>query len=134
MSGDRKNLCGLGILIMGVVLLGSHALPKTGSVEGRSSLGIMQNSPPSRCWVETDCGPGEVCHLSITITGGPALKLLQVLKARVSQDEAFKEWGLRVYVSKDNLLSCDETDRNKPFCYIWYNPSEAKVEPALSCE
>ena len=56
MSGDRKNWCGLGILIMGVVLLGSPALPKTGSVDGRSSLGIMQNSPPTSCWVETDYG------------------------------------------------------------------------------
>lgn len=82
----------LGILTMGGVLFGSPALPKTSSVEGRSSLGIMQNSPPTRCWVETDCGRGEVCHLSITITGAPALKLLQALKHTHYTRRAGSRW------------------------------------------
>ena len=49
-------------------------------------------------------------------------------------NQAFEEWGLRVYTSKNDLLSCDETDGDEPFCTIFYNASEAIVEPALAYE
>jgi hypothetical protein len=62
------------------------------------------------------------------------MKLLQMLKQRVQRDKTFREWGLEIYVSKDGFLNCDATDRTNPFCNIFFNPSEAKIEPALSCE
>jgi hypothetical protein len=58
------------------------------------------------------------------------MQLLQVLKARVRPDNTFKEWGLEIYVSKDGFLNCDETDKADPFCNVFFNPVEAKVEPA----
>jgi hypothetical protein len=72
--------------------------------------------------------------MSIGVTGAPAAKLLKALKRRVQQDEVFKEWGLEIYLSKDGFLNCNETDKNNPFCYIFFNPSKAKIERALSCE
>jgi hypothetical protein len=133
--GNRSRLHALSIcLLVGYVMLGNAANSKTSSVTGRSSLGIMENVPPTSCWAETDCGPGAICHMSIRVTGVPAMKLLKVLKERVQPDKTFKGWGLEIYVSKDGFLNCDETDKNKPFCTIFFNPSEAKIEQALSCE
>jgi hypothetical protein len=116
------------------ILLTSSAVSETSSVKGGSTLGIMENVPPTSCWVETDCNPGEVCHMSITVTGTPATKFLQMLKYRVQRDKTFSEWGLEIYVSEDGFLNCDATDKTNPFCKIFFDPSKAKIEPALSCE
>ena len=107
---------------------------KVSSIKGKSSLGVMENLPPTSCWVETECKRGEICYLSITVTGPPAKKLLQVLKRRLPRDQTLAEWGLDAYVSKDRLLHCDETDRNSPFCTIFFNASETKVDEVKSCE
>jgi hypothetical protein len=103
-------------------------------VEGRAVLGIYENVSPTSCWVETECDPGAVCHIQIRVTGAPAAKLLKVLKERVQPDKQFKELGLKIYVSKDGFLNCDETDKNKPFCFISFNPSAIKIEQAPVCE
>jgi hypothetical protein len=50
-------------------------------------------------------------------------------------DEQLKELGLRMYISKDGLLACEETDNSaKPVCTISFNPSELKIEPMPICE
>ena len=46
----------------------------------------------------------------------------------------FRDMGLTIYVSKDGNLDCDETEPDNIFCDIYYNVSDAKFEPALSCE
>jgi hypothetical protein len=115
-------------------MLPQTASLKTSSVDGKSTLGILQNVPPTHCWVETDCDPGKVCHMSISVTGEPARKLLKTLKEQVKPDKEFKEMGLTIYLSKDGLLNCNETDNTKPFCNVFFNPSQLKIEPALSCE
>ena len=121
-------------LLAGYFALGYAANSKTSFVNGGSSLGIMENIPPTSCWIETDCRTGAICHMSIRVTGASAMKLLKALKEQVQPDKTFKEWGLKIYVSKDRFLNCDETDKNKPFCTIFFNPAEAKVEEVLSCE
>jgi hypothetical protein len=121
-------------LLFSVGMLPHTTNSKTSSVSGKSSLGIMQNAPPTPCWIETDCDPGKVCHMSISITGAPARELLKTLKKRVKPDKDLKEMGLTVYSSTDGLLQCDETDSSKAFCRIFFNPPQLKIEPALSCE
>jgi hypothetical protein len=116
-------------------MLPQNAFLKTRSVNGKSSLGIMQNAPPTvPCEIETDCDPGKVCHMSISVTGAPARELLKTLKERVSPNENLKQLGVTVYSSKDGLLDCDETDITKPFCRISFNPPQLKIEPAPICE
>jgi len=133
--GKHRKLPRLSMYLLGAcALFCGSAVSKTSSVKGGSTLGTMENVPPTKCWVETDCRQGEICHMSITVTGAPAMKLLQSLKRQVEPDKTFKEWGLEIYVSKDSFLNCDGTDKTKPFCNIFFNPREAKIEPALSCE
>jgi hypothetical protein len=72
--------------------------------------------------------------MSINVTGEPASRLLKTLKAEVSPEKEFKEMGLIIYSSKDGLLSCDATDGTKPFCFIFFDATKLKIEPALSCE
>jgi len=121
-----KKIAILSALV--ICLLPTTARSKTTSVEGKSTLGIMQNVPPTHCWIETDCGPGKICHMSISVTGEPAKNLLKTLKAEVTPNKEFKEMGLTIYSSKDGLLNCDETDRTKPFCHIFFNATELKIE------
>jgi hypothetical protein len=52
----------------------------------------------------------------------------------VKPDGRFKELGLTIYLSKDKLLNCEETDSTEPFCDISFNPPQLKLEPAFSCE
>ena len=61
------------ILLSSVVYiaLGEAAQGKVIIVEGTATLGIDENVPPISCWVEEDCKPGEVCHMSVTIEGPP---------------------------------------------------------------
>jgi len=133
--GKHRNLHLLGYVFAWCMCLPcDSAVSKTSSVKGGSILGIMENVPPTKCWVETDCRHGEICHMSIRVTGAPAMKLLQSLKRQVGPDKTFKEWGLEIYVSKDGFLNCDATDKINPFCNIFFNSLEAKIEPALSCE
>ena len=113
---------------------GSAAAAKSLTVDGAVRLGISKNEPPVGCWVESDCPEGEICHMSINITGEPAQQLLDTLKAKVPMDEQFKEWGLSIYISKDGNLMCDGTEDGSPGCTINFNPSEAKLEGPLSCE
>jgi hypothetical protein len=68
------------------------------------------------------------------VTGAPARKLLQTLKEQVKPDKGLKEMGLTMYISKDGLLECEETDSAKPFCTISFNPSQLKIEPVPICE
>jgi hypothetical protein len=69
----RYNKFGLCMfLAISVVMLPQNASLKTRSIDGKSSLGIMQNVPPTSCWVETDCSAGEVCHMLIRVKGAPA--------------------------------------------------------------
>ena len=121
-------------LLISVVMLPRTASLKTSSVNGKSSVGIMKNAPPTSCWVETDCDPGKVCHMSISVTGAPASELLKTLKDRTTPDKDFKKMGLAIYLSKDGLLFCDETESAKPFCRIYFNPQQLKMEPAPICE
>lgn len=73
--------------------------------------------------------------MSIDVTGAPAARLLRELKRRVQRDEELKELGVgEIYISKDGFLNCDATDKSNPVCYIWFNPSEVKIEPACICE
>jgi hypothetical protein len=116
-------------------MLPQNALLKTRSVNGKASLGILQNSPPTPpCEIDNDCEPGKACHMSISITGAPARELLKTLKERVSPNQDFKQLGLTVYSSKDDLLDCDETDISKPFCRISFNPPKLQFEQAPVCE
>ena len=55
----------------------------------------------------------------IRVKGAPARELLKTLKERgVKPDGRFKELGLTIYLSKDELLNCEETDSTEPFCDI----------------
>jgi hypothetical protein len=70
--------------------------------------------------------------MTITITGAPAKELLKTLKeGGVKPDEQLKEMGLTIYFSKDDLLNCEETDSNKPFCRTSFSPLQLKIEPGL---
>ena len=129
-----KKIAVLSALVICLCHLPTMASLKTISVKGKSTLGIMQNVPPTHCSIETDCGPGKICHMSISVTGEPARNLLKTLKAEVTPDKGFKEKGLTIYTSKDGLLSCDETDRTKPFCNIFFNATKLEIEPSVSCE
>jgi hypothetical protein len=135
MKSRKRRAAALRICSLILVeMLPKTASSNTSSVNGKSILGIMQNVPPNHCWIETDCDPGKVCHMSIMITGAPAKHLLKTLKERVKPDKEFKEMGIKIYTSKDGLLNCDETDNTRPFCNIFFNSQGLKIEPALSCE
>jgi hypothetical protein len=125
----------IGITLALAAAIASPAASKTSVVKGKSSLSIMQNTPPIVCPTEQDCGPGQVCHLSITVTGAPAMRLLQALKQRgVQRDQNWHEMGLELYFSKDDLLTCDATNKASPSCSISLNPADVKMETAPACE
>jgi hypothetical protein len=100
--------------------------------KGSSYLSPIENA----CTQEErrDCNPGDVCHMAIRLTGQPAVKLLQSLKRKVKKHEIFESWGLTIYESNDGLLRCDETKKAAPFCDIWLNTKEVKIEPGAVCE
>ena len=133
--GSRVDLFRIGLLAVSLTsIFSGSVLAKSTIVDGKTRLGILQNVPPTECWIESGCAPGQVCHISIRISGAPAASLLKALKGKVSVSPEFRDMGLTIYVSKDGNLDCDETEPDNVFCDIYYNVSDAKFEPALSCE
>jgi hypothetical protein len=115
--------------VIAAVLVFSPAMAKD-VVHGKSSLGVVPNVSPC----PTDCAPGKVCHMTLSVTGAPAKELLKTLKEYgVKPDEGLKDIGLTIYFSKDGLLSC-ETDGINPSCAISFNPPQLKIEPLVVCE
>jgi hypothetical protein len=116
--------------VAALLLMISPAMAKD-VVHGKSSLGVVPNVEPC----PTDCPPGQVCHMTITVTGAPATELLMTLKDHgVMPDESLKGMGLTIYYSKDGLLSCDTSDGISPSCGISFNPPQLKIEPIPVCE
>jgi hypothetical protein len=123
----RKLLLGT---VAACLLVISPAMAKDIVQTGKSSLGVVPNVEPC----PTDCAPGKVCHMTLSVTGAPAKELLKTLKEYgVKPDEGLKDLGLTIYFSKDGLLSC-ETDSSNPSWSISFNPPQLKIEPLVVCE
>ena len=101
------------------------AFAQTTTVEGKVIVSILESSN-GKC-----DGDGD---MAITVKGAPAAKLLQMLKQRVRRSKAYTEIGLTIYETKDRLFYCDETEKNKPMCQIWFTLSKVKIVPAPVCE
>jgi hypothetical protein len=101
---------------------------------GGASLSLSRNIGETGCWVEQDCPEGEVCHAAINVDGEAAGQLAALLKARVDKDPTFAEWGLNIYVSRNDGLYCDLTEPDNPSCTINFNPQTAELEGPISCE
>ena len=128
MTHLQKLLLGIVAAMMLVTI--SPAMAKDTVQTGRSTLSALPNVEPC----PTDCAPGTVCHMRISITGAPAKELLKTLKEHgVKPDDSLKDIGLTIYYSKDRLLSC-ETDSSNPSCSISFNPPQLKIEPLVVCE
>src|SRR6516164_3757135 len=125
MSG-RIVLGGI-FVVSACILLSNFAIARTTSVKGSSELNLIENACPQP--ERRDCKTGTVCHMSIRLKGQPAVQLLHALKQKVQKEDTFKQWGLTIYISKDGLLSCNETEKVAPFCDIWFSPIQAKIEP-----
>lgn len=119
---------------LAVCLSAAAARADTQFSEGTSSLALSRNIGETSCWVEQDCPAGEVCHATVQVAGAPAKALADMLKAKVEKDPTFADWGLDIYLSKNDGLYCDLTDPANPLCTFSFNPQTAELEGPLSCE